>query len=198
MLDRAHGVEVLGHRHRQPGRPQLVHEALEHVEHHARPDARRHLELVARHRVLQLRRVERPRHHLAPQRRRRGVDELLARLRDVGLVLEQHVERVADHLRVDRAVPEVEQRAGPVDRLGDRRRLLHVERPDGAHDLGDLLGEVLVDLGHADPHDLLLPLELGVVVTSYILKVHMPIGVYAQAYEVLHQGHMFRQSEPMP
>ena len=59
VLDRAHGVEVLGHRHRQPRRPQLVHEPLEHVEHHARPDARRHLQLVARHGVRQLRGIER-------------------------------------------------------------------------------------------------------------------------------------------
>ena len=33
VLDRAHGIEVLGHRHRKAGEPELVHEALEHVEH---------------------------------------------------------------------------------------------------------------------------------------------------------------------
>jgi hypothetical protein len=33
VLDRAHRVEVLGHRHRQAREPELVHEALEHVEH---------------------------------------------------------------------------------------------------------------------------------------------------------------------
>ena len=32
-LDRAHRVEVLGHRHREPGEPELVHEALQDVEH---------------------------------------------------------------------------------------------------------------------------------------------------------------------
>ncbi len=32
MLDRAHRVEVLGHRHGQPRRAQLVHEPLQHVE----------------------------------------------------------------------------------------------------------------------------------------------------------------------
>ena len=39
VLDRAHGVEVLRHRHRQPGGAQLVDEALEDVE--QRTDARR-------------------------------------------------------------------------------------------------------------------------------------------------------------
>ena len=33
VLDRAHRVEVLGHRHRQAREPELVHEALQHVEH---------------------------------------------------------------------------------------------------------------------------------------------------------------------
>src|SRR3954468_15198946 len=75
-----------------------------------------------------LKATESPRSHRRTPDRGRRVDKLLARLGDVGLVLEEHVERGADHLRVDRAVPEVEQRAGPVDRLGDRRRLLHVER----------------------------------------------------------------------
>src|SRR3954467_12131183 len=41
---------------------------------------------------------------LDPAGGRRRVDEFLARLRDVGLVLEQHMEGVADHLGVDRAV----------------------------------------------------------------------------------------------
>ena len=36
VLDRPHGVEVLGHRHRQPRRPQLVDEPLEHVQHRGR------------------------------------------------------------------------------------------------------------------------------------------------------------------
>src|SRR5581483_2610548 len=41
VLQRPHGVEVLGHRHRQPRRPQLVDEARQQVEH---PPRRRHLE----------------------------------------------------------------------------------------------------------------------------------------------------------
>src|SRR4051812_40510975 len=45
--------------------------------------------------------------------------QLLARLHDVGLVLEQHVQRLADHLGGDVVLPQVEERAGPVDRLRD-------------------------------------------------------------------------------
>ena len=89
--------------------------------------------------------------------------QLLAGLGDVGLVLEQHVQRLADDLGVDLGLPEEQQRARPVDGLGDRRRLLQLELADRAHDARDLVGEVLVDLGHAHPHDLLLPLDVGVV-----------------------------------
>jgi hypothetical protein len=35
VLDRPHRVEVLGHRHREPRRTQLVHEPLEHIKHHS-------------------------------------------------------------------------------------------------------------------------------------------------------------------
>ena len=114
-------------------------------------------------RVIGVVRASRSAGHRQPRPRRRVSTQLLARLGDVGLVLEQHVQRLADHLGSIVVVTEVEQRAGPVDRLGDRRRLLQVERADRAHDLRDLLGERVVDLGHADPHDLLLALEVGVV-----------------------------------
>ena len=79
------------------------------------------------------------------------------------LVLQQHVQRLAEHLGRDLVAAEVQQRAGPVDRLRDRRRLLQVDVADRADDLGDLLRERVVDLGHADPHDLLLALDVGVV-----------------------------------
>ena len=64
---------------------------------------------------------------------------------------------------IDLVLAEVEQRAGPVDRLGDRRRLLQVELADRTHDPRDLLRELVVDLGHADADDVLLALEVGVV-----------------------------------
>src|SRR5581483_11186665 len=89
--------------------------------------------------------------------------ELLVGPLDVALVLEQHVERAADHVGGHLLHPEVEQRAGPVDRLGNRRRLLQVELADGTDHPGDLIGQRLVDLRHPYPHDLLLPLGVGVV-----------------------------------
>src|SRR6516162_9750732 len=89
--------------------------------------------------------------------------ELLARLADVALVLQQHVQRVAEHLGRDLVAAEVHQRARPVDRLRDRRRLLEVEVANRVDDLGDLFGERAVDLGHADAHDLLFAVDVGVV-----------------------------------
>src|SRR4051812_36520348 len=57
-------------------------------------------------------------------------DQLLASLGDVALVLQEHVQRLADHLRRDLLLSEVEHRARPVDRLRDRRGLLEVELTD--------------------------------------------------------------------
>src|SRR5450756_2948200 len=82
-----------------------------------------------------------------------GGHQLLAGLGDVGLVLEEHVERVADDLGGDLGRTEEQERAGPVDRLGDRRCLLQLELTDRADDAGDLVGELVVDLGDADAHD---------------------------------------------
>src|SRR6195952_61797 len=89
--------------------------------------------------------------------------ELFGRLLDVGLVLQQDVERLGGDGGVDGLDAEEHEGAGPVDGLGDRRRLLQIEGADRAHDPGDLIGEVLghaLDLGE---HDLLLALEVGVV-----------------------------------
>ena len=61
VLDRAHRVEVLGHRHGQPRRAQLVHEALEHVEHVRLGRKRRgHGAHLGGHRFDELRTVARP------------------------------------------------------------------------------------------------------------------------------------------
>src|SRR5262245_29372741 len=89
--------------------------------------------------------------------------ELLARLADVALVLQQHVQRVAEYLRRDLVAAEVHQRARPVDGLRDRWCLLEVEVADRVDDLGDLLGQRAVDLRHAHPHDLLLAVDIRVV-----------------------------------
>src|SRR4051794_23544245 len=89
--------------------------------------------------------------------------ELFGRLGDVGLVLEQDVQRVLRLLRFDVLDAEQHQRARPVDGLADRRRLLQVELADAAYDAGDLVGQVGADLGHLGEHDLLLALHVRVV-----------------------------------
>src|SRR5579859_2482353 len=53
--------------------------------------------------------------------------ELLARLGDVGLVLQQDVQRLFGLLGVDAVDAEQDQRAGPVERLRYRRVLLELE-----------------------------------------------------------------------
>src|SRR5690606_11541735 len=68
--------------------------------------------------------------------------QLLGGLGDVGLVLEQDVERLLGGLLVDRVDVEQQQGARPVERLGDARRLLQVELADRPHDPADLIGEV--------------------------------------------------------
>src|SRR2546421_320312 len=89
--------------------------------------------------------------------------QLLAGLGDVRLVLEEHVERLADQLGIDLVLAQEQERLRPVDGLGDRRRLLQLELPDGSHDARDLLRELVVDVGDAHPDDVLLALEVGIV-----------------------------------
>ena len=94
----------------------------------------------------------------------RGFDgQLFGCLGDVGLVLQQDVQRVFGLLRVDVLDTEQHERARPVDGLADARRLLQVELTDAAHDACDLVGEVVGDLGDPSGDDELLALEVGVV-----------------------------------
>ena len=165
LLDAAHRVEVLGHRDREPRRPQLVDEALQDVEHHAVAHSRRDLQLVAGHRVRTASRSARghPRDAGSPVPIF-GVSTSSLRALAMSVWYFSRTCSVSSiTCGVDRAVAQVQQRAGPVDRLRDRRRLLDVQRADRTHDLRDLLGERVVDLGHAHPHDLLLALEIRVV-----------------------------------
>src|SRR3954447_26131657 len=74
--------------------------------------------------------------------------ELLDRLGDVGLVLEQDVGGLGGGLVVDRLHAEQHQRAGPVERLRHRRALLELELAEGADDAGDLVGERVGDVRH--------------------------------------------------
>src|SRR3954471_17801771 len=89
---------------------------------------------------------------------RLGDRELLGGLGDVGLVLEQDVQRLLGLIGVDVVDTEQHQRPRPVDRLRHRRMLLQLQRADRAHDPRDLVGEMFSHTGHAREHDRLLPL----------------------------------------
>src|SRR3954453_22312645 len=82
---------------------------------------------------------------------------------EVGAVLDDHRHRVAEGLLVDVLRAEQQQRPRPVDRLGDRRRLLEVEVADHGDELDELARDGLAELRRVQPHDLELVLELGVV-----------------------------------
>ena len=89
--------------------------------------------------------------------------QVLGRLVDVGLVLEQDVERPGGRCGIDGLDPEQQQGPGPIERFGHRRRLFQLQIADGAHDADHLIGEGLGDARHPGQHDLLLPLEVGIV-----------------------------------
>src|SRR3954453_14255381 len=82
---------------------------------------------------------------------------------EVGAVLDDDRHRVAERLLVDVVGAEQQQRARPVDRLRDRRRLLEVELADELDDLDELARDALVELGRVQAHDRELVLELRVV-----------------------------------
>ena len=132
VLDRLHGVEVLGQRHRQPRVAELCDEASHQIEHRIRPG---YLSTDSSFAALAM------------------SVWYLSRMCSVSLAC----------CGVDVVDAEQHERAGPVDRLGHRRRLLQVELADRAHDAGDLVGEVVGDVGHLGQHDLLLALQIGVV-----------------------------------
>ena len=75
----------------------------------------------------------------------------------------QDVERLGGRLGIHRLDAEQQQGPGPVERFRHRRRLFQLQIPDGAHDADHLIGERLRDAGHPGEHDLLLPLEVGIV-----------------------------------
>ena len=73
---------------------------------------------------------------------------------DVVLVLEQHAQRVGDRLRIERDAVERDQRLGPVERLGDARRLEEVHRAQPLREGDDLARERLGRLRALAPDDL--------------------------------------------
>src|SRR4051794_13155898 len=82
---------------------------------------------------------------------------------EVGAVLDDDAHRALEHALVDVLGPEQHERPCPVDRLRDRGRLLEVERSHHVHHLNELSGDLLVELGRVQAHDLELALHVRVV-----------------------------------
>ncbi len=81
----------------------------------------------------------------------------------VRAVLDDDAHRALEHGAVDVVGAEKQHGARPVDRLGDRGRLLEVERADHVHDLDQAARELLVEIGGVQAHDLDLALYARVV-----------------------------------
>ena len=82
---------------------------------------------------------------------------------DVGPVLDDDRHRLGEGLVVDVVGPHQQQGPRPVDRLGDRGRLLEVEPANHPHHLDQAAGERLGEVGGVELDDLHLALELGIV-----------------------------------
>src|SRR3954453_5956036 len=82
---------------------------------------------------------------------------------EVRAVLDDDRHRVAEDLLVDVVGAEQQQRAGPVDGLRDRRRLLEVEVTHERDEVDELAGHVVGQLGRVELDDLQLVLERRVV-----------------------------------
>src|SRR3954471_16575812 len=82
---------------------------------------------------------------------------------EVGAVLHDDREGALEHGLVDVVGAEQDQRTRPVDRLGDRGRLLQVEAAHHVDHLDELARHVLAQLWRVQPHDLELALHVGVI-----------------------------------
>src|SRR3954447_16567387 len=82
---------------------------------------------------------------------------------EVGAVLDDDRHRLAERALVDVVGAEEHQRARPVDRLGDARRLLEVELAHELDDLDELARDAVVDLRRVEAHDVELVLQGRVV-----------------------------------
>src|SRR5207247_2252558 len=87
--------------------------------------------------------------------------ELLLRLADVTLVLEDGGERLGDQLLIERLQVEQRERARPVERLADARGLLQIELADAVHDRDHVRRQAFGDPRdlEADDLELLRPLR---------------------------------------
>ena len=82
---------------------------------------------------------------------------------DVGAVLDDDRHRLLEGLAVDVLGAHQQQRPRPIDRLGDRGRLLQVERPHHPHHLDQPPGQRLGQLRRVQADDLHLALQIRVV-----------------------------------
>ncbi len=82
---------------------------------------------------------------------------------EVALVLHDHVERRGQHVGGELLDPEHGQGAGPVDGLGDARRLAQLQLAQAAHDVDEALGQRLGEAGVLGADDLQLAAGVGVV-----------------------------------
>ena len=79
----------------------------------------------------------------------------------VGAVLDDHRHRLVERGRVDVLGAQQQERARPVDRLGDRRRLLEVQLAHHADDLHEPPRDRLGELGRVQLDDRQLVLQAG-------------------------------------
>src|SRR5450755_199342 len=84
-------------------------------------------------------------------------------LDDVVAMLEEHAERVLDARRIEAHCVQGEERVGPVDRLGDPRRLEEIELAHPLHERDDLGGQPRVRPRRTDADDLELASDVGIV-----------------------------------
>jgi len=94
---------------------------------------------------------------------RQGDAHALGYQLDIGAVLDDHRHRLREGELIDVAGAEQYQRACPVDRLSDRRRLLEIELANHRDHLNQLVRHCLGQFGRVEADDLKLAVERRVV-----------------------------------
>src|SRR4051812_30573820 len=82
---------------------------------------------------------------------------------EIGAVLDDDAHRLLEHRGVHVVGPQEHESPCPVDRLGDRGRLLQVEGADHVHHLHQLAGHALVQVGGVQPDYRKLALHVRIV-----------------------------------
>src|SRR3954447_15384556 len=116
---------------------------------------------------------------------------------EVGAVLDDHRHGLLERRPVEVLGAQEEQCPRPVDRFGDRRRLLQVELPDHADDLDEPAGHRLGQLGRVQADDLQLVLDLRVVEPEVEAAPLQRLGQLAGVVRgEEHDGHRLRLDPP--